>query len=238
MSIVSRGMDFSRSSLLFALFLMLAVVAFWPSYVSQPFASSSGYIHLHAATATLWMALLVAQPLAIRNRRFALHRALGRLSWILAPLVLVSIVLLANSRIRGAPVGAYAIQTYILYLQVSLAVLFALSWLAGILTRRRMPLHARFMACTAVTLIDPILVRLLLWFDPTPDWNYQWLTFGVTDLVLLSLIWRERHATQGRGVFPAMLVLFVIVQAPALTGWTQDPAWQSFARWFAALPLT
>lgn len=238
MSTISRGVDYSRSGIVFALFLALALLAFWPSYVSLPFARSSGYIHFHAATASLWMGLLIAQPLAIRARRFALHRLLGRASLVLAPLVLVSIVLLANSRIRMAEGPFYAIQTYILYLQISLAALFAVSWIGGLVTRRRMALHARFMACTAITLIDPIVVRLLLWRDSTPDWNYQWFTFAITDLVLLGLIWRERNATTGRGVFPAMLALFVLVQAPALTGWTQSPAWQGFARWFAAMPLT
>lgn len=238
MSSVSRSVDFSRSGAVFALCLLLALVAFWPSYLSLPFSSSSRYTHLHATAASLWMLLLIVQPLAIRRRHYRLHRALGRASLLLAPLMLVSVVLLANSRIRAANAGFYPIQTYILYLQVSLGTLFAVSWIAGLLTRRAMVLHARFMACTALTLVDPILVRFMLWRDPTPDWNYQWLTFGITDFVFAWLIWRERHAATGRGVFPAMLTLFVLAQAPALLGWTQQTWWQSFARWFAALPLT
>ena len=174
----------------------------------------------------------------MRSRNMKWHRTTGRISYVLVPAILLSIFLLAHSRLQGLQGVPYAIQTYILYLQVSLALVFAISYVAAVLTRHRTVLHARFMICTAFTLIDPIVVRLMLWADPTPDWNYQWLTFGLTDLVLLALIWRERHRPPGWKVFPAMLVVFVLSQIPALAGWTNAPAWQAFARWYAALPLT
>ena len=96
---------------------------------------------------------------------------------------------------------------------------------------------ARFMICTGLTMIDPVAARLLLWWSAPPTWNYQWLTFGLTDLVLIALIWMERGRPTGRTVFPVMLVVFVLAQAPSLLGLTHAPAWQEFARWFAALPL-
>jgi len=91
------------------------------------------------------------------------------------------------------------------------------------------------MVCTALTLIDPVTIRLVFWVDPTPTFNYQWLTFGLTDFAFLVLIWLERHNRAGRAVFPAMLAIFILAQAPALLGLTDGPLWQSFARWFAAL---
>lgn len=184
------------------------------------------------------MLMLIAQPLAIRARRLSWHRLVGRASYALAPLILVSILLLAHSRIKGLSGEPYALQTYILYLQVSLALLFGLSYALAIFTRRTAALHARFMVCTALTLIDPVVIRLMFWADPTPAWNYQWLTFGLTDLVLVVLIWLDRNSRVGRAVFPAMLVAFAAAQAPALLGLTNQAAWQAFARWFAALPLT
>lgn len=91
------------------------------------------------------------------------------------------------------------------------------------------------MVCTALTLVDPVLIRILFWIGPTPTWNYQWLTFGATDLVMVILIGLERSNRAGRGVFPAMLALFVAAQLPALLGWTNGPLWQAFARWFAGI---
>ena len=49
------------------LLLALALGAFWPMYLSKPFAALDRYTHAHAAVGLAWMLLLVAQPLAIRR---------------------------------------------------------------------------------------------------------------------------------------------------------------------------
>lgn len=231
---MAQGLDLTKSWKYFAGLLLLALVAFWPTYLSKPTASSV-YTHLHAATATLWMALLILQSWAIGSRRVALHRSSGKASYVLAPLFVVSALLLAHSRIRGIEGEAYALQTYVLYLQISIVLLFGLSYGLAIATRRSVARHSRFMVCTALTLIDPVVIRILFWIEPMPAWNYQWATFGITDLVFLILIWFERSNRTGRGVFPAMLGVFVVAQLPALLGWTNGPLWQAFARWFASI---
>jgi hypothetical protein len=228
-------LDLGRSWKVFAAFLALAVFAFWPTYWTQMRATSA-YTHLHAVTAAAWMLLLVLQSWAIGAKRVALHRGFGKASYLLAPLVVLTILLLAHDRIvRAAPGEAYAIQTYILYLQLSLALLFALCWGLAIATRRSVARHSRFMAGTALTLVDPVVIRLLFWADPTPAFNYQWITFGLTDAALLVLIWLERNNRAGRLVFPGLLAVFVLAQAPALLGLWQGPLWQGFARWYAGL---
>src|SRR5690349_11567070 len=123
---MTRMLDLARSWPWFAGFFALALLAFWPTYLSQVGAANF-YIHLHAASAAGWMLLLVGQAWAIGARRVALHRALGKLSYALAPLVLVSILLLAHYKMLNPPEG-FAIQTYVLYLQISLAFLFGLSY--------------------------------------------------------------------------------------------------------------
>ena len=94
------------------------------------------------------------------------------------------------------------------------------------------------MVCTALTLIDPVVVRLLYWAYPTSSFRYQWITFPLTDLVLLALMWRERHTRVGRSVFPAMLLVFVVAQLVLLLDLYKAAPWVAFVRWFAALPLT
>ena len=233
-----RPIDFAASGPYFAGLLVVALVAFWPSYLSLAPSASSAYTHLHALTAAVWILLLIAQPMAIRARRLAQHRAVGRVSYVVAPVVLGTIVLLAHSRLQGLDAEAYAVQTYVLYLQVSLGALFGLSYALAIYTRRTAALHARFMICTGLTLIDPVVIRLMFWAAPNGNWNYQWFTFGLTDLVLVALIWLERDRRRGRGVFPVMLGVFVLTQVPALFALTGAAPWQAFARWFAGLPLT
>jgi hypothetical protein len=232
-----RTFHLSATGPYFAGLLLLAMVTFWPTYVSLSPSANSLYTHFHALVATAWV-LLIAQPMLMRSGRLRAHRRLGKVSWVLAPVFVIAAVLLAHSRISGLEGPRYDIQTYVLWLQLSLTGVFVLSWALAMATRKRMQLHARFMICTGLTLIDPVVVRLMLWIDSTPDWNYQWFTFLLTDFVLLLLIWLERKAREGRRVFPLMLGVFVLAQIPALFGLTEQTWWQGFARWFAGLPLT
>lgn len=232
-----RRFDPARSGPYFAGLLLVALVAFWPSYLSQ-FGAQTSWTHLHAFLATLWLLLLIAQPLLIRSRRMTWHRTFGRISYGLALTVTASVILLAHSRISGVTATDLPRRSYVLYLQVSLVLLFTFVYAMAVMTRHDAPLHARFMICTGLTFIDPVMIRLLLWLNPEPGWNYQWLTFATTDLLLLIMIVLERRQRRGRWVFPSMLALFVASQLPALCGWTAAAWWQGFARWFAALPLT
>lgn len=238
MHVSPRTFQLSAAGPWFAGLLAVAVFTFWPSYVSLPPAASSPYIHFHAVVATAWMLLLVGQPMLMRTGRLRAHRALGKTAWVLGPLFIVAVVLLAHYRITTVPAEAYPLQTYILWLQMSLGGLFALCWVLAMVNRRRMALHARFMICTGLTLIDPVVIRLWNWIGFDPDVNYQWYTFGLTDLVFVALIWLERKSPTGRWVFPTMLGVFVLAQIPALFGLTGQAWWQGFARWYAALPLT
>jgi hypothetical protein len=229
-----QPLNLTRSAPWFLAALLLALVAFWPTYLSQV-GAQSGYTHLHAATATLWILLLIAQPAALRAGRRDLHRMLGRASYVIAPLVVISIVLLAHQNMQPHEGERLLIQTYILYLQLSLALLFAACWVIAIWQRSNRPVHMRFMVLTAITFVDPVVIRLMFWVAPEPVWNYQWFTFGLTNALIMWLIWLDRHSAHGRWVFPAMLGIFILFQVPALFGLTFTAPWQHFAHWFAAL---
>jgi hypothetical protein len=228
-----RPVTFTNAAPYFIILFLLALVAFWPSYLSTP-GTATGYTHFHAVTAATWMLMLVVQPLAVRKRRLGLHRALGRTSYVIAPLVVIGMVLLAHTKTQGVP----SIELPGFYVPLSLAGLFGLSYALAIATRRTTALHARFMVCTALTLIDPVVVRLLFWAYATPSFRYQWITFPLTDLVFVALIWRERRSRGGRAVFPTMLLVFALAQLVFLLDVYQLAPWQAFMRWFAALPLT
>lgn len=238
MQSISRPVDVSQLWPFFAALLVIAFFAFWPTYFSPGFGASVSYVHLHAATATLWMIALIAQPWLIRSHRYDLHRSIGRVSFLLVPVLIISMLLLASHRIRNVRLEDYPVQTYVLYLQFSLAAVFAAFYALAMIYRRRTEVHARFMVATGLTLIDPVFARLFFWIHPASVTFHQWLTYGLTDLLLIALIWRERENRNDRWVFPLVLCLFLIAQIPALLWWPNWPIWQSFAEWFRAVPLT
>jgi hypothetical protein len=74
--IATRPVNFSRSGPYFAALFVLALIAYWNSYLSQ-ILSASNYTHFHASLAALWILMLVAQPMLIRAKRLTWHRVLG-----------------------------------------------------------------------------------------------------------------------------------------------------------------
>jgi len=221
-----------------AALLALAVAAFWPRYLGQPFASIDRYTHAHALLASLWLLLLIVQPAAIHLGQRGLHRALGRASFAIVPLFLGASLLLAHFRFASMGAAAFAAEARFLYLPVSAIVLFAACYVAAIRQRRVAPVHGRLMAATALTLVDPVLGRVLFhYFPPLPLAMYQVITFGLATLLAAALLLSYRGEPAGRRVLAQVVAIFVVVYFL----WFIVPgtaAWLVFASWFRELPLT
>ncbi len=74
----------------FVAFLLLAIWAFWPKYFSHVLTDIEPHIHFHGITMTLWCLTLISQGLLIRTKNYKTHRIVGKLSYFLAPLILIS----------------------------------------------------------------------------------------------------------------------------------------------------
>ncbi len=184
----------------------------------------------------LWIGLLITQAFLIKYKKNSLHRFIGKFSYGLVPVLVISLVLLAHSQITIHDFGITYSRLYILFLQLSLLLIFIVAYVLAIIYRKKPYLHARFMICTSLTLIDPAVARIPLNIPPLP-FDYQVLTFALTDIIFLILIFMERNQKRGRKVFPVMLALFVVFQAINLTS-TDHAIWDIFSMWFASLPLT
>jgi len=184
----------------------------------------------------LWLGMLITQAFLIRFHKRNLHALIGRFSYVLLPILILSLILLAHSQIENLDNGIPHFRLYILFLQLSLLLLFIIAYSLAIINRHNPARHARYMIVTALTLIDPAVARIPLGLPDLP-FPYQLLTFGLTDLILILLIVLERNHQSGRDVFPVMLVFFVFFQWLNLT-WTSSVLWVQFSMWFAKLPLT
>ena len=219
--------------------LFLAAFAFWPTYLSKPLAPVDRYTHVHAAAGLLWLLLLATQSLLISRNLRPAHRMLGRVSYALAPLFVLSSVLLAHHRFSRMDPATFEREAYTLYLPLSAAVLFAVGYALALRHRRVLPLHARFMACTALLLVDPVLGRFLAFHvvELPQFWHYQVITFGV-EFAVLSALWRTLPpALPDRAAF----LHFACGYAAVLLLWFVAPrmdAWLLFATWFRQAPLT
>lgn len=229
---------FSRSVFFLGLIPLFAVWGFWVTYFTRPGGTVSIYEHLHGYGMFAWVLLLVIQSLLIRTNRRALHRQTGKLAWVLGPWIVVSTIILANYRLnaRGlTPEGLYVfgLQFFIL-IQYTVCLVMALRY------RKQPDVHARWMICTAFSLLDPIFARILIVnfiHVPFESGIIQYMTYSFIDLIVLALVLRDWKAERRLDVFLPVLLLLLATQLPTLFV-LEFPAWTSFASWFMSLPLS
>ena len=222
-----------------ATLLALSSLAFWPLYLSRPAAAVDGYTHLHAVLGTAWVVMLIAQALLVRAGRIAPHRYLGRASYIVGPAFALSGLLLAHYRFSRMAAATFEQEAFSLYLPLSVIVLFLAAYALAMRHRRRYRLHARFMACTAILLVDPVAGRVMGFYLPELPavWQYQAITFGVEFVLAVALLRSLPLPSQERRLFGRFVAVFVVVQSM----WFVVPhtaRWLSFATWFRGLSLT
>ncbi|MDX1590773.1 MAG: hypothetical protein R3283_02350 [Balneolaceae bacterium] len=227
-------LDYSKSGIWVGGLLLVSFIAFWPTYYSV-FSGSGFYVHFHAFTAITWFVLLIVQPILIKNKKLSLHRFIGKLSYPVAGLIVLSILLLAHNKISNSPDSFYDIRTYILYLQISLAFVFAVTYGLAIYHRKSKSIHSRLMVATSLTFIDPVLARLINSYLPDIGVSGQWITFGIINMILISLSIIDRNHRKARWVYPGLLMLYLLIEIPIYFDLTGLPWWQSFAAWFATI---
>jgi len=215
------------------LLLAVSVLGFWTPYFSR-LTAAQGLAHVHALMMLAWIGMLVAQPMLIRARQLTWHRRVGKASYVVVPLMIVSALILAQFRLRTTPAEMLPLQHVILYLGLSTSLLFAVIWGLGIRYRRDTALHARFMVATALTLIDPSLARVMIfWVPAVPPPLYQWIGFGVVYTALLLLITLD-PLPRGRKAFMGVLALFITLHASIIFV-PGTAAWHRFATWYAGI---
>lgn len=218
----------------FVAFLLAAVIGFWPTYFTRMGEMASWRVHAHGVILFGWCLLLIAQAWLIRDRRGAWHRVLGKVSYLLAPLIVLS-TLVVEHGVLVKVAGQYNEEAlYFAYVIVALLTLFVLTYGLAIAHRRTPALHMRYMICTALTMVDPVFARIV---DVRLGIGFgagQMITYALVNAILLWLCFIDRH-TQYR-VFPKILVAFVLMQLPTFffykTAW-----WSNVVAWFASLPI-
>ncbi|HQQ96322.1 MAG TPA: hypothetical protein PLX35_03620 [Cyclobacteriaceae bacterium] len=231
---------FERSGYYFIGLLALALWGFWPTYFSKFFDGTADfrfYFHFHAGMVSLWVACLIVQPILIRQKKLKIHRAIGKLSYGLMPLVFISVILLTHFRMQDHVLIEGNQKLYGPHLIVPFKDLLVVGtfFSIAIAYRKNIHVHARAMVATGIAFIEPALVRVV---GNTFHMEGGYLvTIGLIYSLLIGLIILERKEPQGRWVFPMLLGMDIIVHSFLIFD-IRIGVWEAFASWFASLPLT
>lgn len=156
---------YDRVSLLSIGILLVLLWGFYRTYIVF-FPSFEGFLfvqHFHGVMMSLWMAFLIAQPLLISRKKNRIHKLIGKSSFVIAPLLMISIFgvsrmtfqrNLASSTMEEAVAG--------ISLSIPGLIIFAALYGLAITNRRQTYNHMRYMIGTALLMIGPGLGRVLI----------------------------------------------------------------------------
>lgn len=121
-------------------------------------------LHLHGLIFTLWFALFFIQVRLVARHRIDLHRRLGIIGAVLAPLaacVAIAVSFHAGRRSYMANPGSLAMNLRPLALDFGSSLTFVVLVAAGLYFRRRGDIHKRVMVLASCGLLFPAVGRFL-----------------------------------------------------------------------------
>lgn len=229
-------MQLSRSLLYatgFAVFIFIAAhIGFYQKYIAlfPSFTKVSTVTHFHATLMFLWLALLVLQPVLIFNRQQKAHRLIGRLTYIIAPLLVASMVLITNqgyfSKItRLSPVESYA------SLSVNIPDFFAFSilYVLAVYFRKKTDWHARYMIATSFPIMGAAFVRVLMRNLEVPRNTAFDLVMFISEAVCIAFILGDIKTKKYK---PWLVTLLILVVEHLIYSGRYTEAWQGFAKFY------
>lgn len=220
----------------FIALLVILVAGFWKSYFSVMFQGMHVLHHFHGLTMLLWVLLLINQSWLIRTRRLKLHRATGKLSFVLAPLIVISGVMVTYHNIGAAENPLAPFMLSIFWLGLFSSALFGLLYALAMVYRRDVHLHARYMITTGLVFLVPGLSRANFNFlaaNGLPALDFYETQILMTFIGLALIAWDQWH-----GRIRAPFVVFTVLWTASLVLWHLLPGWEwwrAFTAWSAGV---
>ncbi|NER16563.1 hypothetical protein [Spongiivirga citrea] len=188
--------------------LPITFIAFFESYFKYlpSFPDTIATVtHIHTIAGLIWIIMLIAQPWFIKKGMMNNHRIIGRLSYVVFPIfVITAVILISNTlfseygRFAIIPVG----ETLILIICYSLAIF----------NRKHPQLHMLYMIGTGITLLGPTLARILPYF--LSSWTVlqrENLKLLMIQAVIISVLYLDRKMKE-IFVFYYIMVAFLTHQ--------------------------
>ena len=183
----------------------LTFAGFYASYFSQvPNFNPSIRLahHFHGVVATLWLVLLVTQSFLMRYKKVALHRVVGKLSYVAFALLIVSFFPL----LRRDDVNLFALAD-----MTGLIIFYTL----GIVHKKDPAKHMRYMIAVALVFIDPALGRLV--FQVASRLGHyteamHHITLATISLILVALIIFDHVSHRNYRPYLVALSFYVVYQ--------------------------
>lgn len=205
---------FRDSGFFFLALIGLVFLGFSKTYFFKLDESFPLFIHLHVLFLGAWLLLITGQTFLIRANQRLTHKQLGELSYILAPVIVISGIYLSRTHFYQR-IGSTGLDDNLEFLwwAVSHFVFFGLFFALAIIYRKKMALHARYMITATLLFVSPALLRALDVMGMTlGQLSSMELSFIAVDLILLTLVINDLKNKHSPIPFVVGLSAFLFIQ--------------------------
>ena len=143
------------------------------------------YTHMHAFIASIWILMLIIQPLLILKKKYSLHRTIGKLSFIVFPLLILSFIPQIIRIFNSGNINN-------LFFPLADGLLLIIFYSLAIYNRRATPKHMRYMIATSIVFLGPTVGRIgpiLLGWSELFTQNIQ---YGIIYSILITLLFYDK----------------------------------------------
>lgn len=205
---------YPRAPIYFSLVLLTATIGFYSSYFSR-LGKTDAVHHFHGLMATAWILMLIVQGWLMRQRAMSTHRAIGKISLLIAPLFVISGLLVIQTMLNASNGFNKTYGARLAFVDLSTMAYLSAAYVLAIANRRNTPLHARYMASTAILVLPPALARALAGLMPgvhSFDAAFHG-AFVLTELIVVALIVDDARQGKIRAPYLALLALILLQHA-------------------------
>jgi len=185
----------------------LTFLAFYKTYFIQfpNFGEHTNmFIHLHAFIAFIWILMLIVQPLLIRYRKNEIHKTIGKLSYLIFPLLILSFIPLIINILHSE-------NQKFSFFPISDSIFLILLYTLAIYNRRNVAKHMRYIIGTVFVLIGPTFGRIGSLVELQGGVT-QHIIYGTIYFILIGLIYRDRRNRKNYQPYILILSTWIIHQ--------------------------
>lgn len=218
----------------FVAIFIITNLGFYKTYLIHfpEFQNFAMVYHIHGMLAMAWILMLIIQAYLIRAGKYNLHKLVGKLSYIIMPLFLLSLFFVGKQgyldMLKTKPqadalanlTNGGTIDIFFLGLIYALAIIY----------KKNVDYHLRYMVSTGLIILMPGLGRFIFVFCGIP------FPFALIPMIFcgvgVGIIWLIMDIKNKKSAFPMGLYLIITLIMNAIGIGNQSEWWQGFAKWW------
>lgn len=158
--------------ILFIAIMFISLAGFYRSYFQYfpAFKNITAFTHVHFIIFLGWFIMLIWQPILIKKKNLALHRKIGRVSYFLAPVMVISILVMvklniANNLSISQEQAAIAAAGAVLD-----AIFFSVFYVMSMVNKHKIRRHVAFLTGASLIVLNPGLGPFSFRFVQSANW--------------------------------------------------------------------